>query len=213
MVHHHPPEELLLDYVSGALTGAAAALVAGHATFCPACRRHIQDMEAMAGAFMALELGKAEPAALTGAPNLEMEGMGPVPDAAPAYYDPVLPKPVFDLFKLASKDIPWTRLLSGVREFRKEGRDGEDIRLMHIAPGKSIPQHTHRGLEMTLVLSGSFSDREVEYRTGDVALADGSIDHKPVAGAQSDCLCFVVSEAPLRLTGPVGRVWEFFQTR
>ena len=46
------------------------------------------------------------------------------------------------------------------------------------------------------------------YARGDLAIADSALDHQPVADSGEDCICFAVTDAPLRLTGPVGRIVE-----
>ena len=38
-IAHHPGEELLLDYASGAAQEGVALIVAAHLCFCPACRQ------------------------------------------------------------------------------------------------------------------------------------------------------------------------------
>jgi putative transcriptional regulator len=80
------------------------------------------------------------------------------------------------------------------------------VRLLAIEPGRRMPQHTHEGLELTLVLQGSFADATGRYAKGDVATADPSIDHQPQAGGNELCLCLAVEDAPLRLTGFSGAV-------
>ena len=56
-----------------------------------------------------------------------------------------------------------------------------------------------------LVLQGGFRDQNGHYAPGDIAVADGTIDHRPVADRSVTCIIFVVLEAPVRLTGPFGR--------
>jgi putative transcriptional regulator len=73
-------------------------------------------------------------------------------------------------------------------------------------PGSAIPAHTHAGLEAVLVLQGGFRDQGGHYGLGDIAVADGTINHRPVADRTVDCIIFVVEEAPVQLTGPIGRV-------
>ena len=73
-----------------------------------------------------------------------------------------------------------------------------------IEAGRRMPSHTHLGQELTLVLQGSFADATGSYTKGDVATADGSIDHQPRAGEGELCLCLAVEDAPLRLTGISG---------
>jgi putative transcriptional regulator len=71
-----------------------------------------------------------------------------------------------------------------------------------------MPSHTHPGMEATLVLKGSFADATGYYGRGDLAVVDSDVDHKPVAGADEDCICFAVSEGPVKLTGPIARLFQ-----
>jgi putative transcriptional regulator len=73
-----------------------------------------------------------------------------------------------------------------------------------------MPTHTHDGSELTLVLAGGFSDESGHFVRGDVAEADPSINHQPVADPGEDCLCLAVTDAPIRLTGPFGRLLNPF---
>ncbi len=73
-----------------------------------------------------------------------------------------------------------------------------------------MPSHTHAGLELTLVLQGGFCDRTGHFLRGDVAEADSDVDHRPVADDDGPCLCLAVTDAPLRLTGRVGRMLNPF---
>jgi putative transcriptional regulator len=57
-----------------------------------------------------------------------------------------------------------------------------------------------------LVLQGGFHDQGGHHGVGDIAVADRTIDHRPVADAAVECIIFVVQEAPVRLTGPLGRL-------
>ena len=73
-----------------------------------------------------------------------------------------------------------------------------------------MPRHTHDGSELTLVLTGGFTERGNHFLRGDVAVADSSVDHCPVADPGEPCLCLAVTDAPLRLTGPFGRLLNPF---
>lgn len=72
-------------------------------------------------------------------------------------------------------------------------------------PGKAIPSHTHEGIEAVLVLQGGFHDADGDYVRGDLAVADGTVDHRPVADGPEECIIFMVLGAPVKLTGPFGR--------
>lgn len=66
-----------------------------------------------------------------------------------------------------------------------------------------MPRHTHRGNEMTVVLAGGYSDNGVSYGPGDFSLKDGDDHHQPRVDDDGVCLCLVVLDAPVRLTGGV----------
>ncbi|MEJ2027621.1 MAG: ChrR family anti-sigma-E factor, partial [Limibacillus sp.] len=87
---------------------------------------------------------------------------------------------------------------------------GVRTKLLRIRAGSAIPQHTHEGAEITMVLSGGFTDEHGHYLRGDVSVADNQIEHRPVADPGEDCLCITVTDAPLRFTGPVGRWLNMF---
>jgi putative transcriptional regulator len=70
--------------------------------------------------------------------------------------------------------------------------------------------HTHRGNEYTLVLDGSFSDKAGDYHQGDFILADTQTIHQPKAANDGDCICFAVTDAPLKMTGFFGRLLNPF---
>lgn len=223
LTDHHVPEEILLDYASGTLSPGLALLVACHMTYCPVCRATVQIAEAVGG-HLALE-GSApaspglEPPAVPGdvmaavaAPAMAMAANDDAPSVAAQGYQAHLPRPLLEASGLASGPIPWQPLFPGLSEWRLTHLEREacEVRLLRIAAGRVIPRHTHEGLEATMVLSGAFRDGHARYGAGDVCLADGSVDHRPEASADGDCICLAVSEAPLRLTGPFGRILTMF---
>ena len=111
--------------------------------------------------------------------------------------------------------LPWRQVTRGVHEaaLPLAGRGGERATLLRIAAGRAIPRHTHRGNEMTLVLDGDFADEGGHYGRGDLSITDPTIEHQPVAGQGRDCLCLVVTSAPIRLTGPLMRLLNPFLPR
>ena len=55
------------------------------------------------------------------------------------------------------------------------------LRLLLIPAGQAVPEHGHRGLELTLVLSGAFSDATGHFQAGDLEVADEALGHTPHA--------------------------------
>ncbi len=60
------------------------------------------------------------------------------------------------------------------------------------------------------MLEGSFTDETGRYARGDVSVADPEVTHQPVAGRECDCICLAVTDAPLKMTGPLGRILNYF---
>jgi putative transcriptional regulator len=84
---------------------------------------------------------------------------------------------------------------------------------LRIKAGRSIPSHTHRGPEVTLVLDGGFSDQRGHYSRGDVCVADDTVEHRPVADPDGECLCLALSGGPIRFKGWLGSLLAPFMRR
>lgn len=76
--------------------------------------------------------------------------------------------------------------------------------IMRIPAGAGVPKHTHGGQELTLCLSGGFSDGIGAYGPGDVSITDPSITHQPVADSDGPCYVLAVTDAGLKFTGLLG---------
>ncbi len=103
-------------------------------------------------------------------------------------------------------DVPWKTKLPGLKQHVIEKSSGMEASLLWARPGRALPHHHHRGLELTLVLQGQFHDQRGEFSEGDVSVADETILHRPVAGSDRPCLCFSVLLAPITLSGPTFRI-------
>jgi putative transcriptional regulator len=98
----------------------------------------------------------------------------------------------------------WRAFLPGIRRCRVTYSACGDASFLRCRPGSAIPSHTHHGREAVLVLQGGFSDEGGHYGLGDIAVSDGSIDHRPVADRAIECIIFIVLEAQVKLTGRFG---------
>ena len=108
-------------------------------------------------------------------------------------------------------DVPWKKVMPGLAEYRLPDVDGCEVSLLRIEGGRAMPVHTHHGSEITVVVQGGFSDDNGHYGVGDIAYADDEVNHKPIADAGEVCICFAVVDAPVRLTGPLGRLVNPFR--
>jgi putative transcriptional regulator len=88
------------------------------------------------------------------------------------------------------------------------GRGPVRTQLIRIRAGAAAPRHSHTGHELTLVLAGGFQDYRGRFKRGDMVVDDATVDHRPVAEAETDCLCLTVIDAPLKLTGGLMRLFN-----
>ena len=70
--------------------------------------------------------------------------------------------------------------------------------LMHIDVEGEIPEHTHKGQELTLLLAGEFEDEFNQYVPGDFIVLNGEHLHSPKT--KTGCLCYTIVDAPLHFT-------------
>ena len=207
---------MLFGRAIGALPESASLAVAAHAALCPEASSILHHHKAVAGGL----IETLEPASLDeGALDRVLKTIA-AEGAAPSVEPPH--EPVRDGLELPTvlrgyvgpdiEALRWKRIMKGVREAELPVSDGAicRTRLMHIDSGRPVLQHGHNGLELTLLLQGAYGDCTGEYRRGDLQVADEEVDHKPVAFGGEDCLCLVVTDAPIRFTGPFGRLLNLF---
>ena len=210
-IHHHPDESTLLSYTAGGLPGNAALLVSCHLQFCAACHDTIRDAELLGGELLEQMPGgnfssSARDAILARLDSVaEIEPSKPAmtasPDEIPLAFQPWLGK--------RYQELDWSPLIPGVGQIRFEAPGGK-LRLLNITPGTSLPMHSHRDSELTLVLLGSYHDEIGHFGAGDVADLDPGVEHQPIAGSHDSCVSLVVSDAPLIFRGIVPRLLQPF---
>lgn len=198
-------DALMAEFVSGTLPTPLQVMLASQLEMNPSNREWLSNLETMAG----LELMNIEPVALSdkdamldsifaseSEPLIEIGGLSE--DGTPDLLRKFIGSTI--------SNIDWKRnRFVGFDEVKLGEFDGCKASLFRLQAGQGVPHHTHDGTEMTLVLKGGFSDGTGHYVTGQIVVADGTVDHRPVADDDSECICFAVTDAPLRLTGPLGR--------
>jgi putative transcriptional regulator len=203
---------LMARYVAGRLPYPARVLVEAHLAISPRNRPLVGALESAAGS----ELDGVSPVTIDNrderiAAIFERPGMDVAPAASAG--DAVMPGVLRQFIGIGIEDIPWKTKMPGYREYLIGEIDGCEANLLWIKPGRKMPSHTHEGSEITLVLDGAFSDSNGRYGRGDIAVADDSIDHRPIAESDRPCICFAVTDAPLKLTGSYSQMFSDFLGR
>lgn len=202
---HHIRDELLAAYAMGDLAEGWSLAIATHLALCPKCRSRLGQFEAAAGDM--LETIEPVEQSVEGSWQAIRQRVSEttLPDASPSSKgdtprgDYVLPAPLRNYVGADADQLKWKALGRGAYQVLVPTGDKEtSVRLLRIPAGKPVPEHGHGGRELTLVLSGSFSDVTGRYGRGDLEDADEDLEHKPIAGEEGDCICLAVTDAPLR---------------
>ena len=88
--------------------------------------------------------------------------------------------------------------------------DKDELKLIKMDPGVSVPLHSHGGKEYILVLEGSFCDEYGEYSKGDIQINDQKIKHTPIASKDTGCICLSITEKDVIFFGKYGSFLNLF---
>lgn len=228
MVKYHPDSRFLTDFASGALPMSEAMCVAAHLHYCGKCRSRVQQLTDVgshifagidAGNIVGTEtgdsVGKAagfddlmqrieresasEPVAEVVAGNLSAETAEPRVDKL-RLGAAAMPSVLRKLASNGFSGLNWVQLGKSLRIAPVDIGDGtrRETAIYDIKAGGRMPEHRHRGEEITVLLKGSFSDLEGKYNEGDFVVRNAGECHQPTATEDTDCICLVSLERPVR---------------
>ncbi len=95
---------------------------------------------------------------------------------------------------------PWSRLPGKIKRASVSTGDESKMNFIYMARDSALPQHTHQGEEITLVIAGHFYDENTRYGPGDFIVQGSSHKHTPKTMPDEDCLCLTLLDAPLIFT-------------
>ncbi len=222
---HHPSIELLKAYADGTIDACNGITLASHLETCPQCQAKVEELEARRAAQVFDEQEYVPEAAvsavsdipadmeqmLSGITSLKRTALVPRLDTDVKVTvngkDFVLPRA---LHRLSRNLGEWKSYGGKVFSAHFDIGESERVSLLYISGGVQVPQHTHKGLETTLVLHGRFSDEDGEYKEGDYIVADGTTKHAPRTEEGEDCLCLTVLSDPMVFTQGAARIFNMF---
>lgn len=197
---HHPSDALLIAYAAGTATEAEALIMSTHLTFCQECRADLMTAEAVGGALLdQIEAAPMDSGALQSV-IARLDEPAPVAPERPRRVQPPtgLPTALTNYAAEALEQTGWRIVSPGIRQLQLATSGGMKARLLKLRPGTAIPEHGHRGTELTILLAGSYTDEQDHFARGDIAELDESTVHRPVVDQGEECLALVVTEAPLK---------------
>ncbi len=209
-IKHHLTDALLMGYAAGTLPEAFNLVVATHISMCDTCRAALAGYDAVGGEVMldSDPVSMAEDALATAMSRISATRH--VKPAKPKQVASIFPEPLRDYAGGDLDKVKWRRVGGGVSQMVLNTDGGASVRLLRIPAGTAVPDHGHRGLELTLVLQGAFVDETDRFGTGDIEIANEDLNHTPVAEAGMDCICLAATDAPLRFNGFMPRLAQRF---
>lgn len=211
---HHLDPATLVSHAAGALSPEMAAVADTHLEGCAYCRHQLADAERVGGSLLAQQQPGAEDPARGERLRADMLArlQQPLPPARPAAdmapaRPPVdtLPRPLQPYFGKSWKALRWRWVAPGVHMIRAPKASGDTLILLKIAPGKSMPVHSHRGSELTQILKGAYDDELGHFGPGDMADLDSDVEHQPVTSPGVPCICVAALDGPLEFRGWLAR--------
>lgn len=210
--NHHLDDATVLSYSAGTLPMALAIVASAHLERCGACRARLLDADRVGGVLVQQQRAEApsESARASMLSRLDAEPALPAPSTSCDIVQPqdpdVLPQALHPWFGQSMRRLRWKRIAPGVQRIRADGISGGNLMLLRIAPGSTLPLHTHGSSELTLILEGAYDDVLGHFGPGDVADLDDEIRHQPVTSAGVPCVCVAATDAPLKFAGWFARL-------
>ena len=207
-IKHHLNDALLMSYAAGSLPEAFSLVVATHISMCDECRAHLGAFEAVGGVLLD-DVAASQDVDLDATLALIEQG-----SKAPIRVDlskvGLFPSALQDYVGGDLSSVKWRAVGMGVRQAILPTSKDASVRLLHIPAGCAVPDHGHRGIELTLVLQGAFRDEFDRFGPGDLEIATEEDVHTPVAEGGVDCICLAATDAPLKFRGLVQRIAQPF---
>jgi putative transcriptional regulator len=215
MIKHHPSEQFLIQFSQGALPASLSIAVSAHIELCECCRAQVEKLEAsQATEAFDVEIDD-EMLSSEFSDMFELITAGKEIAVVKAYQPQqleyqnktaVLPRAIGNTKRGTFVHV------GKLARARMQLDDGEmRASLLQIDKGGEIPEHTHTGFELTLLLDGEFSDEDGSYVPGDFIWRDARHNHSPQTA--EGCLCFTVVNSALhfnkglsKLLNPIGNL-------
>ncbi|MGL6417946.1 MULTISPECIES: ChrR family anti-sigma-E factor [Aeromonas] len=220
MIKAHPTDPMLRAFAADELPLPLAVGLSAHCELCPDCAARLKTFEEeLAQQYLASpaepELAPRDDVALDAGFDAMLADIlaQPEPVAAPVID---LPRAQSGELEVAGHAYRLPRVLARYRspKWRHIGairqqslpldEMGARASLLHIEAGGRIPEHTHQGYELTLLLAGTIEDGDTLYKAGDFIWRDASHSHSP--HTPDGCLCYTVQDAPVQFTKGLSRL-------
>ncbi|MGU5654931.1 ChrR family anti-sigma-E factor [Aeromonas allosaccharophila] len=218
MIKAHPTDPMLRAFAADELPLPLAVGLSAHCELCPDCAARLKTFEdELAQQYLASaaepELASREEVALDVGFDAMLADILAQPLSEPTHDQPRAQPGELEVAGhayrlprvLARYRSPKWRHIGAIRQQSLPLDEmGARASLLHIEAGGRIPEHTHQGYELTLLLAGTIEDGDTLYKAGDFIWRDASHSHSP--HTPDGCLCYTVQDAPVQFTKGLSRL-------
>ena len=210
-INHHLTDEILMGYAAGTLPEAFDLVVATHVSMCDECRARLDSFNAVGGSLLESE-ALCDVSDDSFAETLKLISKDPKDPIKTERrrVKSIFPQPLQHYAGDDPDAVRWRSLGMGVRQALLQTTGEATVRLLYIPGGVAMPDHGHRGTEMTLVLQGAFRDEVDRFGPGDVEVANEHFEHTPIAEEGEPCICLAATDAPLRFNALLPKIAQPF---
>ncbi len=230
MIKYHPSEWDIEDFVAGNVSPAKSLITAAHIDMCRCCairaenahfrqaktlesekcQNSFDGMHSMMQAITDNKISttKKETSACRNTPDNinQMSSRRKIDDSRILHLEGKrfgVPK---TLARYIPQNVVWSKYLGKLWQVPIKIGGRNLAYFIYLEGGGYVPEHTHAGTEMILVIDGQFSDGIGSYRQGDVVTFDEKHTHSPVTKVGEGCLIFIIIDEPLSFTNSWARV-------
>lgn len=210
MLSCHPSLDILTDYSSGTLPLAHALGVSVHLDQCPHCREQMRRLNNVGAELFAEQIIDSRPEhmaslksnVLAAIVNSDQPAANSKHESEQETVFQHIPRSLRRLIPRGFNELNWMPLTPSFKlATLSDEAGGPQIALSRVKPGARLPNHTHTGNEITVVLKGAFSDDEGLYREGDFICRDHNHKHQPRVTKDAECICLIILDSPIEFTG------------
>ncbi|MGQ8365042.1 ChrR family anti-sigma-E factor [Glaciecola sp. 1036] len=213
MIRFHPSAQQLSQFAEGNMSPALSLMIASHMDMCKKCMESFDLLQERA-------VNSFESSHNSFADNVDFSQMfKDITEDKPfcdGYYCPVPQSVVTTTLQLEGKvfNIPqplqrfaekarnqgWSKHLGKIWQAGVTIGGKNLAQFIYMEQGCVVPEHSHTGNEITLVIDGQFSDGMSSYDSGDLIFLNDSHTHSPYTANHNGCLVFSIVDSPLHFT-------------
>jgi putative transcriptional regulator len=217
MISFHPKFTDLQAFSAGNCEPAMALMISAHVDMCPQCQHDCVDIQTeLAGELFS----QGSPAGQLSNQYLTMmSNITELPIANASVQQATettieLDGKFFELPRALRRYVKntgnWSQLVGKLWQAPVDLGDIGKANFMYMEKGGRVPEHTHKGTEMTLVVDGQYGDGIAEYDCGDFTFMNNEHKHLPHSEADDGCLVFTIVDQPLHFTAGIARLLNPF---